>query len=86
MRKIVRERNTTALVTLHDPNLALQYCDDVVMIKSGKIVAAGPTAEIMSDDQLRHGLGENIRMDMTISGLPVVMPRYLDAYENTEQE
>lgn len=75
MRRFVRERGVTALITLHDPNLALQYCDDVVMLRAGRVVATGPTAKMLDDAHLREVLGAGIMMEMTVSGNRVVVPR-----------
>jgi iron complex transport system ATP-binding protein len=75
MREMVKRRGLTALITLHDPNLALYYCDRVAMLKDGRIVAHGPADEVMEDHILRQVLGENIQTDQTIRGLQVVTPR-----------
>jgi iron complex transport system ATP-binding protein len=75
IRQIVKERGVTALITLHDPNLALYYCDEVVMLREGHLVAGGPTQEIMKDHYLRLALGDNIQRDETINGVQVVVPR-----------
>ncbi|NLP17938.1 MAG: ABC transporter ATP-binding protein [Firmicutes bacterium] len=39
IKKLVRERNLAALVSLHDPNLALEYGDQIVLL-DGDTVAA----------------------------------------------
>ncbi len=75
MRRVVKERGVTALITLHDPNLALYYSDDVVLLKEGRVVAAGPTGEIMDDRHLADTLGDNVKLDRTLSGERVVVPR-----------
>jgi len=75
MREVVKKRGVTAFISLHDPNLALYYCDQVVMLKEGRTVAHGPANEIMEDGILRQVLGENIQKDITIKGLNVVTPR-----------
>jgi iron complex transport system ATP-binding protein len=75
VRKTVKEKGVTAVITLHDPNLALCYCDDVLMLKDGKVVAAGPTSEMMSNEYLTVGLGDNIMVDTTMGGMKVVVPR-----------
>ncbi len=75
MREMVKKRGLAALITLHDPNLALYYCDRIVMLKDGRIVAHGPAGEVMEDHILRQVLGENIQTDRTIGGLQVVTPR-----------
>jgi iron complex transport system ATP-binding protein len=75
MRRFVKERGVTALISLHDPNLALYYSDDVVMLKQGRVVAAGPAVEIMDDTHLREAIGANLMLDRTVSGVRVVVPR-----------
>ena len=45
MRDMVKKRGVTALISLHDPNLTLHYCDQVVMLKEGRVIAQGPTDE-----------------------------------------
>jgi iron complex transport system ATP-binding protein len=75
MREVVKKRGVTALVSLHDPNLTLYYCDQVAMLREGRIIACGLTSEVMEDQILQQTLGENIQTDVTVKGLPVVTPR-----------
>jgi iron complex transport system ATP-binding protein len=79
MRAVVKRRGATALISLHDPNLTLHYCDHAIMIKKGQIIAQGPTGTIMQEAILRDVLGENIQIDFTIGGLQVVTSRALHA-------
>ena len=74
-QEATRRRRATALVTLHDPNLALNYCDNVILLGEGRVIAQGPTAKVMDDEMLKEVLGENIRIDTTARGLQVVVPR-----------
>ena len=69
MRAVVKRRGATALISLHDPNLTLHYCDRPVMLKKGRVVAQGPTGAVMKESILRDVLGENIQTDVTIGGL-----------------
>ncbi|MCW2698473.1 MAG: iron transporter ATP-binding protein [Blastococcus sp.] len=41
------DAGTTALVALHDLNLAAAYCDHVVLLEKGRVVAAGPVDEVL---------------------------------------
>lgn len=75
MRQIVKLRGVTVLVTLHDPNLALMYCDEAIMLKEGQVVARGPVNEVINDANLTIVYGDNIRTDCTTSGLSVVVPK-----------
>ena len=38
-RRLIRDTGKAALVTLHDPNLALNYCDRIVLLHDGKTVS-----------------------------------------------
>lgn len=47
------------VVALHDPNLALELATRILLIEDGRVVADGPTDEILNDDALLriHGGG-----------------------------
>lgn len=47
IRKLCKERDTTAVAAMHDPNMAMLFADEVVLLKNGEIFAAGPVKEVM---------------------------------------
>ncbi len=49
---LVRDLRVTTLVTLHDLNLAAAYCDHVVVLSNGVVVATGSPAEVFTPDLL----------------------------------
>ncbi len=61
------------LVTLHEPNHALRYADRCSLLADGRVHASGPTAEVLTAEQLRrlYGVGfcmvENARGDRWIA-------------------
>ena len=42
----VKEKKITAVMVLHDLNLASMYCDNVMFLKDGKIVYSGSPKEL----------------------------------------
>lgn len=36
--ELIKEENKVGLITLHDPNFAMAYCDRLFMLKQGNIV------------------------------------------------
>jgi iron complex transport system ATP-binding protein len=44
----VRERALGCLVVMHDLNIAAQFADRVVLMKGGRVVAAGTVPEVMT--------------------------------------
>jgi iron complex transport system ATP-binding protein len=53
MRSLAAERSMTVLIALHDLNHALRYCENTMVIASGRLVAAGPTSEVITPAMLR---------------------------------
>jgi iron complex transport system ATP-binding protein len=53
VRKIVHEKRLTALVTLHDPNLALLFGDSVAVINHGRIQRCGTPDEVITEELLQ---------------------------------
>ncbi|MFD2795844.1 ABC transporter ATP-binding protein [Promicromonospora vindobonensis] len=58
----VRSLGRTVLAALHDLNLAAQYCDRVVVLDAGRIVAAGPPALVLTPDLIRTTFGVDVRV------------------------
>lgn len=50
--ELLRQLRLTTLVALHDLNLAAAYCDRVYVLRGGRVVAAGPVADVLTPDLL----------------------------------
>lgn len=57
LRRLNRERHTTVLLSTHDLNLAAALCDRVVMLKSGCVVADGPTESTLTPETIASTYG-----------------------------
>ncbi len=76
VRRLVDERGIGAVVVLHDVNMAARFCDEIMALHSGKLIARGAPEDIMSPDQLQ-AIYET-RMGILRhpdSGLPLAYPR-----------
>ncbi|GAA2050504.1 ABC transporter ATP-binding protein [Williamsia deligens] len=47
---LVARLPVTAVVALHDLNLAAMFCDHIVVLRAGRVVAAGRPAEVLTSD------------------------------------
>jgi len=56
-----REDGIAVAMVLHDPNLALRYCDQVVLLYGDSRHVAGPTAEILDAATLSDLYGHPLR-------------------------
>ncbi len=54
---LVRNQGVTAIVALHDLNLALRYADKVVVMKDGKVVVNGKPIEVLKEDVIERVYG-----------------------------
>ena len=62
---LVRTLGTCSVVVLHDLNLAARYCDDLVLLGSGGVAAAGTTDEVLDAAVLEPVYGIGIqRLDL----------------------
>jgi iron complex transport system ATP-binding protein len=48
LQRLNRERGVTMVLATHDVNLAASLCDSVVMMKAGRILAHGPTRDVLT--------------------------------------
>jgi iron complex transport system ATP-binding protein len=53
LRRLNAERGTTMIVSTHDLNLAASVCDWIILLKRGRVLAQGPTGDIMTADSIR---------------------------------
>ena len=70
-----RARGTTVVMVLHDLNLAARYADQLIALADGRLHAAGPPAEVLTEECVRavFGLESRVIVDPT-SGRPLMLP------------
>ncbi|MDR1077902.1 MAG: ABC transporter ATP-binding protein [Propionibacteriaceae bacterium] len=70
-----RRRGTTIVLVLHDLNLAARYADHLIALASGRVQAAGPPSEVLTEDvvQAVFGLAAHVVTD-PVSGRPLMLP------------
>jgi iron complex transport system ATP-binding protein len=63
----------TVLAALHDLNLAAAYCDHVVVLRHGRVFAAGPTQAVLTPELVREVYGvESSVLENPKTGRPVI--------------
>lgn len=75
VERLHHEMGRTVVMVLHDLNLAARYAQRLVAMKEGRIVAAGPPAEVLTEQLLRtvFDLDAQIMTD-PVAGTPLVVP------------
>ncbi len=54
---LVKEKSISAVMAIHDLNLAARFSDNLVMLKMGKIYAAGSPRDLLSERIIRDIYG-----------------------------
>ncbi|SFR46759.1 heme ABC transporter ATP-binding protein [Halogeometricum limi] len=60
--ELVRElvsSGKTAVAAIHDLNLAAHYCDELVLLSAGTVVATGPPEAVLTEETLEGAFGAN---------------------------
>lgn len=72
VQRLSRERGLGVVVVLHDVNMAARFCDEVVALHSGRLIARGAPRDVMTPAALQkiYGVAMGIMVHPT-SGLPI---------------
>ena len=73
VRAQVAEGRTLALIAVHDLNLALRFCDRIVVLGQGRVLAAGRPADVLTPELLRTAYGVRARIERCSLGHPLVL-------------
>ena len=64
--RLVRDLDLTSVVALHDLNLAAMFCDRIVVLDEGRVVACGTPEQVLTEPLLR----EVFRVEAGVSASP----------------
>ncbi|HEY0212955.1 MAG TPA: ABC transporter ATP-binding protein [Paenirhodobacter sp.] len=57
VQRMCRDKGLSAVVVLHDVNMAARYCDQVIALGQGKLVLQGPISTLMTAEALARVYG-----------------------------
>jgi iron complex transport system ATP-binding protein len=71
------ERASAAVIVTHDINLAAEFANHVVLLKSGHMIAAGKPREVLTEELLSEVLEIKVLVDAhPLSGAPRITPAH----------
>lgn len=68
----VSKRGISACAVVHDLDLAMRFCDKVVLLNRGKVLAAGPTEDVINPSNIKAAYGVD-SVIQNIQGRPRVL-------------
>jgi iron-chelate-transporting ATPase len=69
VRTLNREAGIGVVIVLHDINLAARYCDELLALQAGRLIARGPPDTIMQEDVLHEIYGLRLGLAPHPAGL-----------------
>ena len=73
VREETRNYRAIAFVASHDLNLALRFCDQLLILADGGVLAMGAPGEVLTPDYLRSAYGIEGRVESCSRGYPIVL-------------
>lgn len=59
VRRLVRQKRLSVVMTIHDLNLASMFCDQLVIVKNGEIVETGTSKKVLTEENAKLIYGVN---------------------------
>jgi iron complex transport system ATP-binding protein len=74
LKRLNRERGLTMIVATHDLNFAAGLCQSLVLLKDGRVLEAGPTADTLTAASIRalYGVEADVRAHAGLGHVTVV--------------
>ncbi len=89
IKRLCLEKNIAVLAALHDLNLAVQYCDRLVLIHNGRIHTQGTPEEVITAANIKEVYGaEECVYTHPANGRPAVLinPENIRLFNNTPKD
>jgi len=79
IKEISRSRDVTVVMTLHDPNHAMMFSDEVVILRKlnggreGNVIASGPSHKAMTPQNIQAAYGVDVEI-VDVKGRKLLIP------------
>ncbi len=73
VKRVIRERGISAIMAIHDLNLAARYADRILMMNGGRIYAEGKPVSVLNPENIRRVYGVEVELN-DHNGSPYIIP------------
>lgn len=67
-------QGSTVIVAVHDVSLALRHCHKTILLKSGSVLSAGPSGNVVTPELLAAAFGVGVSV-ATLDHVPIVLAK-----------
>jgi iron complex transport system ATP-binding protein len=83
-RDWVRDPACGVVVVLHDLSLALQWCNEAILLDEGVVLAVGPVANVLTEPLIQRAFGTGLAVSVVRAPVPGILTRLVDnGYDET---
>lgn len=77
LRTLNQDHGVTMAISTHDLNMAASICRELILMRNGRVLAAGPTAEVLTPDNIRslYDVEAEVQVNDTTGHMTVVPVR-----------
>jgi iron complex transport system ATP-binding protein len=80
IERLAGERNLIVVAIFHDLNMAVRYCENVVLLDKGKVEEVGGTLDVLTNENIEKVYGVKVAIERSPStGLVMIVPTVLGA-------
>jgi iron complex transport system ATP-binding protein len=75
IKNLCTEDGLAVIAVIHDLNMASRYCDNILLLKEGKVYALGPVEDVMTRENIQNVFGvDSIVRKNLVTNSPYVIP------------
>jgi len=74
VRRMCHQQGRSAVIVLHEVNMAARFCDHIVALKAGRLILQGGPDDLMRPDALQDIYGLPMQVLTQAGGRPVAIP------------
>jgi iron complex transport system ATP-binding protein len=63
LKEINTQTSATILIIIHDLNLAMKYCDEVILLNKGDLVAKGLSKQVLTQENISTHFGIKVHIN-----------------------
>jgi iron complex transport system ATP-binding protein len=74
LRRLNHDHEVTMAISTHDLNLAAAICRELILMRDGRVIASGPTAEVLTADNIKklYDVEADVRVNNDTGHMTVV--------------
>lgn len=87
VKRLSKEKGIGVIAVFHDVNLAARYCENLILMKNGKVYSFGKTGDVLTGENIKEVFGVNAEVRRhSITGFIYVVPVEVSREKNNEKK